>query len=51
MDDDGTMTEEELEEAAEDADTDDLPFVDLPPGLVAALAEAGVKTKADWDAL
>jgi hypothetical protein len=41
---DGT-DEDQLEEAAEDADNDDLPFVDLPPGLVAGM------TKADWDAL
>lgn len=47
---DGT-DEDLLEEAAEDADNDDLPDVALAPGLVAALADAGVKTKEDWDAL
>ena len=40
-----------MEAAAEDADNDDLPAADLPPGLVAALAAAGVKTKKDWDDL
>ena len=42
-------TENDLEEAAEESD--DLPDVDLPSGLVDALADAGVKTKEDWDAL
>jgi hypothetical protein len=51
MDDDGILTEDEMEEAAEDADNDDLPMVNLPPGLVKALAEAGVKTKEDWEKL
>ena len=49
--DDGNMTEDELEDAADDADNDDLPVADLPPGLVKALADAGVKTKKDWDEL
>ena len=44
-----TTTEDELEEAAEESD--DLPEVSLAPDLVAALADAGIKTKADWDAL
>ncbi|MGO9666404.1 MAG: hypothetical protein ACLP66_24275 [Polyangia bacterium] len=48
---DDKLTEEEMEAAAEDADNDDLPMADLPPGLVAALAAAGVKTKKDWDDL
>lgn len=49
IDEPDTTTEEELEEHAEDGD--DLPQIDLPPRLVAALADAGVKTKADWDKL
>jgi hypothetical protein len=51
MDTDGKLTEDEREDAAEDADNDDLPFVGLAPALMADLADAGVKTKADWDAL
>ena len=52
MTDDDEPTEDELEEFAEEADdSDDLPSVGLPPGLVAALADAGVRTKEDWDAL
>ena len=42
--------EAEERKYAED-DDDDLPSVDLPPGLVAALADAGVKTQEDWDKL
>ncbi|MGA7741812.1 MAG: hypothetical protein WCE40_08235 [Polyangia bacterium] len=48
---DDKLTEEEMEAAADDADNEDLPAADLPPGLVAALAAAGVKTKKDWDDL
>ena len=51
MDDDGKMTDEEMEDAADAADNDDLPVADLPQGLVRALADAGVKTKEDWDEL
>ena len=48
------MTEEELDELedlVDEQEGDDLPSVGLPPALVAALAEAGVKTAADWKKL
>ena len=41
--------EDEMEEAVEESD--DLPDVNLPPGLVDALADAGIRTRKDWDAL
>lgn len=49
IDDDDEPSEEEMEEMIEDSD--DLPEASLAPGLVAALADAGIKTQADWDAL
>ena len=52
MENDEEATEDELEEAAEEAEeSDDLPDVGLSPGLLADLADAGVRTRADWDAL
>ncbi len=41
----------ELEDPTDDADTDDLPVADLPPGLVDALKDAGVRGRKDWGKL